>query len=92
MRTGGSPGRRAARGGPGDPLRQSGQTITPEITKVKSHWNMPLKIHWTFPVQSTGKVPYDNNNSIIINDNENNNNNNDTTNNDNDNDCYYYCY
>ena len=29
---------------------------TPEITRVKFHWKMPLNIHWTFPVRSTGKV------------------------------------
>ena len=36
---------------------------TPEITKVKLHWKIPLNIHWesdnplgSFPVNSTGEV------------------------------------
>ena len=34
---------------PGVLLR--GKYYTPEITKVKSHWKVPLNIHWTIPVQ-----------------------------------------
>ena len=29
---------------------------TPELTKVKFHWKVPMNIHWQFPVKSTGKV------------------------------------
>ena len=29
---------------------------TPEITKVKFHWKMPVKVHWQFPATSTGQV------------------------------------
>ena len=28
----------------------AGQNITPELTKVKFYWNMPLNIHGKFPV------------------------------------------
>ena len=47
-------GRRAgARPRPGaGSLLWSGQNrFSPEITKVKLRWKMPLKIHWNFPVK-----------------------------------------
>ena len=28
---------------------------TPETTKVKFHWKVPLKVHWKFPVKIHGK-------------------------------------
>ena len=34
-----------------------GNKKTPEITKVKFRWSMPLKIHWTIPVKSTWTIP-----------------------------------
>ena len=37
-------------GGPG-PVLASARYYTPEITKVKFRWNMPLKIQWAIPVQ-----------------------------------------
>ena len=34
------------------PFCQSGQKYyTPEISKVKIHWKMPLQVHWTIPVR-----------------------------------------
>ena len=32
------------------------EEYTPEITKMKFHWNMTLKVPWGIPVKSTGQV------------------------------------
>ena len=46
-----SSGRREDRARAATAALESGQNITPEISKVKFHWKMPLKIHWTIPVK-----------------------------------------
>ena len=33
------------------PVLGSEQNYTPDVTKVRFHWKMPLKIHWICPVQ-----------------------------------------
>ena len=29
---------------------------TPDLTQMNIHWKMPLKVHWTIPINSTGQA------------------------------------